>query len=146
MNWSLIFVTVSERLKLAEAKVQEFRNRIDQRKAENYGFASMAAVPYAHVVADLLQNKKPKGATITLAPNPKDIVSHQNGQIGPVSHDMIDLVKSDHVGSSHLEQEDNRVLLACSHSFPEHYSLGRHLIPCKFGFSVSFVSGSPILF
>jgi hypothetical protein len=59
---------------VAEAKVQDFRSRIDQRKAENYGFACMSTVPHAHVVADLLQNKKPKGATVTLAPDPKDIV------------------------------------------------------------------------
>jgi hypothetical protein len=62
-------------VKQAEARVTNFRNRIDQRKAENYGFASLAAVPYAHIVADLLQKKKPKGTSITLAPNPKDIVS-----------------------------------------------------------------------
>ena len=39
------------------------------------GFASMAAVPYAHVVAQILEKKRPKGAVITLAPNPKDIVN-----------------------------------------------------------------------
>lgn len=47
----------------------------DLRKAENYGFASMAAVPYAHIVANILRRRKyPKGATITLTPNLKDIV------------------------------------------------------------------------
>ena len=35
----------------------------------------MAAVPYAHIVAQLLENKRPKGSEISLAPNPKDIVS-----------------------------------------------------------------------
>jgi hypothetical protein len=35
----------------------------------------MAAVPYAHIVAQLLENKRPKGSDIGLAPNPKDIVS-----------------------------------------------------------------------
>lgn len=35
----------------------------------------MAAVPYAHVVANMLAGKKKKGTVITLAPNPKDIVS-----------------------------------------------------------------------
>ena len=58
----------------AEAAINEYRQEIDNRKAENYGFASMAAVPYAHIVARLLQNKKPKGAAVSLAPNPKDIV------------------------------------------------------------------------
>lgn len=35
----------------------------------------MAAVPYAHIVAQLLEGKHPKGSEIALAPNPKDIVS-----------------------------------------------------------------------
>ena len=34
----------------------------------------MAAVPYAHIVANMLRHKNPKGSTVTLAPNPKDIV------------------------------------------------------------------------
>jgi hypothetical protein len=55
--------------------VNEFRNKIDDRKAENYGFASMAAVPYAHVVAHTLHSKRVMGAHVELAPNPKDIVS-----------------------------------------------------------------------
>ena len=38
------------------------------------GFASMAAVPYAHIVAKILEGKSQKGAVIALAPNPKDIV------------------------------------------------------------------------
>ena len=65
----------SDRLKRTEQSVEAYRAQIDRRKPEKYGFASMAAVPYAHVVAQLLQNKRPKGAEITLAPNPKDIVS-----------------------------------------------------------------------
>ena len=36
----------------------------------------MAAVPYAHIVAHMLRNKKPRGTVVTTAPNPKDIVSH----------------------------------------------------------------------
>ena len=58
-----------------EGAIQEYRRQIDTRKAENYGFASMAAVPYAHVVAKILSDKHPKGTNISLAPNPKDIVS-----------------------------------------------------------------------
>jgi hypothetical protein len=65
----------SAKLKRTEAAIEEYRNQIDTRKAENYGFASMAAVPYAHVVANLLRNKHPKGAKIALAPNPRDIAS-----------------------------------------------------------------------
>ena len=35
----------------------------------------MAAVPYAHIVANMLRGKRLKGASVALAPNPKDIVS-----------------------------------------------------------------------
>ncbi|KDQ20055.1 hypothetical protein BOTBODRAFT_41304 [Botryobasidium botryosum FD-172 SS1] len=62
------------KLKKTELAIEQWRTRIDRTKAENYGFASMAAVPYAHVVARILENKRPKGATVTLAPNPKDII------------------------------------------------------------------------
>jgi hypothetical protein len=62
------------KLKRTEAAVEAARAKIDERKAENYGFASMAAVPYAHIVANMLRNKHPKGTDIALAPNPKDII------------------------------------------------------------------------
>ena len=75
MHWGVAFVHDSERLKKTEAAIEEQREHSDNRKAEKYGFASMAAVPYAHVVANMLRNKHPKGTTITLAPNPKDLVS-----------------------------------------------------------------------
>ena len=64
----------SAKLKRTETAIIQYRDQIDARKAENYGFASMAAVPYAHIVANLLRNKHPKGTDIALAPNPKDIV------------------------------------------------------------------------
>ncbi|KAG6850847.1 hypothetical protein H0H93_007465 [Arthromyces matolae] len=62
------------KLQRTEAAIEEYRRQIDTRKAENYGFASMAAVPYAHVVAKILRGKHPKGTHIVLAPNPKDII------------------------------------------------------------------------
>ncbi|KAG5727100.1 hypothetical protein E4T56_gene20354 [Termitomyces sp. T112] len=62
------------KLQRTEAAIEEYRRQIDTRKAENYGFASMAAVPYAHVVAKRLKGKHPKGTKIELAPNPKDII------------------------------------------------------------------------
>jgi hypothetical protein len=65
----------SAKLKRTEAAIEAYRAQIDTRKAENYGFASMAAVPYAHIVAKMLKGKHPKGTTIELAPNHKDIVS-----------------------------------------------------------------------
>ncbi|KAJ7772149.1 hypothetical protein DFH07DRAFT_734442 [Mycena maculata] len=64
----------TNKLKQTEAAVEESRSRIDTHKPENYGFASLAAVPYAHVVARNLSGKRPRGAIVTLAPNPKDII------------------------------------------------------------------------
>lgn len=64
-----------KKLKMTEHAIEEYRQQIDRRKAENYGFASLAAVPYAHIVAHKLEGKHPKGTTVELAPNPKDIVS-----------------------------------------------------------------------
>lgn len=65
----------SAKLKRTETAIEDYRREIDKNKPENYGFASMAAVPYAHIVAKLLNGKHPKGTEIVLAPNPKDIVS-----------------------------------------------------------------------
>lgn len=64
----------SAKLKRTEAAIEEYRAQFDTHKAENYGFASMGAVPYAHIVAHMLRNKHPKGTDIALAPNPKDII------------------------------------------------------------------------
>jgi len=60
----------------------------------------MSSVRYAHVVAQLLENKRPKGAKIILTPKPEDIVNnmgkleqvpsqanHQEGdRLGPSHH------------------------------------------------------------
>ncbi|KAH8828425.1 DUF221-domain-containing protein [Flagelloscypha sp. PMI_526] len=62
------------KLKRTEAAIDDYRAQIDTRKPEPYGFASMAAVPYAHIVAKMLQGKHPHGTIIELAPNPKDII------------------------------------------------------------------------
>ncbi|KAI5117067.1 hypothetical protein M0805_008813 [Coniferiporia weirii] len=64
----------TNKVQRCDAAIEAYRNEIDTRKPENYGFASMAAVPYAHIVARLLQKKKPRGTVVTLAPNPKDII------------------------------------------------------------------------
>lgn len=71
---SMRLILYSAKLKRTEAAIEEYRTQIESRKPENYGFASMAAVPYAHIVAKMLSSKHPKGTTIDLAPNPKDIV------------------------------------------------------------------------
>ena len=72
-NW--LVSSPRRRLQVTEKAVEDYRRQIDDRKPENYGFASMAAVPYAHIVANMLKDKKPKGTDVILAPNPKDIVS-----------------------------------------------------------------------
>lgn len=66
--------SIRKKLQATEKAVEDYRRQIDDRKPENYGFASLAAVPYAHIVANLLKDKKPKGTEVILAPNPKDIV------------------------------------------------------------------------
>ncbi|KAH8115331.1 hypothetical protein DFH11DRAFT_1877093 [Phellopilus nigrolimitatus] len=45
------------KVKRCEAAIEAYRDEIDTRKAENYGFASMAAVPFAHVVARMLHGR-----------------------------------------------------------------------------------------
>lgn len=67
-------LSLRNKVKRCEGAIEAYRQEIDNRKAENYGFASMAAVPYAHIVAHMLRDKRPKGTIVTLAPNPKDIV------------------------------------------------------------------------
>lgn len=61
---SLTFITV----------LQATRIQINDRKAENYGFASFESVPYAHIVAKRLAGKAKKGAHFELAPQPTDII------------------------------------------------------------------------
>lgn len=62
------------KLQRTEEAIENYRQQIDSRQAENYGFASMAAVPYAHIVANILRKKRLKGTDVSLAPNPKDII------------------------------------------------------------------------
>ncbi|GAC92925.1 hypothetical protein PHSY_000484 [Pseudozyma hubeiensis SY62] len=57
-----------------EAAVMHQRETIQQKQPEMYGFASLAAVPYAHAAAKVLQHKKPGGMRITLAPPPTGII------------------------------------------------------------------------
>ncbi|RXW14887.1 hypothetical protein EST38_g10967 [Candolleomyces aberdarensis] len=64
----------SRKLKKIEEAVEEHRDKIDDEKPKNYGFATLASVPYAHIVARKLEGKHFKGTTISLAPNPKDII------------------------------------------------------------------------
>ena len=65
----------SERLKETEEAVKACRVRIGTHIPENYGFVSMPAVPYAHIVAEQLEHQRPNGAKVILTPNLDDIVS-----------------------------------------------------------------------
>lgn len=64
----------TEKIKRLEQGVERWRDTLDTRQAENYGFASMAAIPYAHIVAAQMRKKKKHGAVVAMAPNPKDII------------------------------------------------------------------------
>ena len=79
----------SAKLQRTEKAIEDYRQEIDTRKAESYGFASMAAVAYAHIVANILRKKHPKGTEITLAPNPKDIVCRRRTLPRLTSHHVI---------------------------------------------------------
>ena len=81
----------STKLKRTEAAIEEYRSQFDTRKPENYGFASMAAVPYAHIVAKMLKGKHPKGTSIELAPNPKDIVRYWFIQPLTITYDLVQI-------------------------------------------------------
>ncbi|KAA1133062.1 hypothetical protein PGTUg99_006087 [Puccinia graminis f. sp. tritici] len=62
------------KIKQYELKIQAARDAISGRKPENYGFASFAAVAYAHIVAKKLGAKRIKGVAFSLAPPPQDII------------------------------------------------------------------------
>ncbi|KAF8911479.1 hypothetical protein CPB84DRAFT_1841987 [Gymnopilus junonius] len=62
------------RIKHAEAAVQQYYAQLNLQRAENYGFATMASIPAAHAAARELRGDHPKGITVELAPNPKDII------------------------------------------------------------------------
>ncbi|POW10351.1 hypothetical protein PSTT_06120, partial [Puccinia striiformis] len=62
------------KIKQYELKIAASRDAISDRKPENYGFASFAAVAYAHLVAKKLGRKRIKGVAFSLAPPPQDII------------------------------------------------------------------------
>lgn len=71
----------SSKVKRSEVLIKAYHNEIDTRKAENYGFASMTAMPLAHIIARLLREKKPHGAIVMLVPSIEDIVSYLSNDI-----------------------------------------------------------------
>ncbi|KAE8229330.1 hypothetical protein CF326_g5702 [Tilletia indica] len=64
----------TDQINKCEGAIENWRERIGEKKPESYGFASLAAVSYAHAAARSLKNKKPRGLVIDLAPAPKDII------------------------------------------------------------------------
>lgn len=65
---------LTRRIKELEAAIAAWKERMQERKPESYGFASMATVPFAHAAARSLRKKRPRGLEVTLAPPPKDII------------------------------------------------------------------------
>jgi hypothetical protein len=122
----------SDKLRRTEHAVEAYRAQIDTHKAEKYGFASMAAVPYAHIVAQLLGKKRPKGTEINLAPNPKDIVSKLFllwCAMPTLVH--TDLGKFEPVFSRDVPQEDDGLVPALHDRLPEHCPALRAFHSCQ---------------
>lgn len=100
----------------------------------------MAAVPYAHIVANLLKRKHPKGATITLAPNPKDIVSVPLCLRESCAHVHPGVEEYWPESSRDSSQADHRLVVAHRCLCLQHYPLADHLPPCQ-----PVLGGSPFV-
>ena len=129
----------SAKLQRTERAVEEYRDQIDTRRPENYGFASMAAVPYAHIVANMLRAKRIKGATVHLAPNPKDIVSMSCFEECTIHTAMYaDLGESKYVSRRTLPKEDYRMGFPLPRLLFQHYPIVHHIHPGQLGVSYVF--------
>ncbi|KAK2057112.1 DUF221-domain-containing protein [Colletotrichum caudatum] len=65
---------LTQRIKELEIEIREVRLSVDKRNTMPYGFASYADIAEAHNIAYASRNKRPRGARITLAPRPNDII------------------------------------------------------------------------
>ncbi|KAK9777022.1 putative CSC1/OSCA1-like 7TM region domain-containing protein [Seiridium cardinale] len=65
---------LTQRIKDLEIEIKEVRTTLDKRNTLLYGFASYDDIGEAHCIAHALRKKKPKGATVRLAPRPNDII------------------------------------------------------------------------
>ncbi|KAI9892388.1 MAG: Transmembrane protein 63C [Vezdaea aestivalis] len=63
-----------DRIRLLEDQILHVRKNLDSRNALPYGFTSLDTVADAHILASAARRKHPEGATIQLAPAPKDII------------------------------------------------------------------------
>ena len=65
---------LTERMRELEVEIDHVRESVDKRNPMPYGFASYEMIEEAHTVAYAARNKHPQGATIRLAPQPKDLI------------------------------------------------------------------------
>ena len=65
---------LTERIRVLELQINEYRDRVDAREPLSYGFASWDQIDEAHAVAYAGRKKKPQGASIKLAPRPSDLL------------------------------------------------------------------------
>ncbi|KAL2177099.1 uncharacterized protein P884DRAFT_24195 [Thermothelomyces heterothallicus CBS 202.75] len=65
---------LTQRIKVLELEIKDVRQRIDKRGSMPYGFSSYADIAEAHAIAYACRKRKPRGATIRLAPRPNDII------------------------------------------------------------------------
>ncbi|WFD06185.1 hypothetical protein MVES1_001527 [Malassezia vespertilionis] len=63
-----------EKLRHVEDEIVRVRSDTTVGEPMSYGFASLAAVPYAHAVARTFKNKRARGLRIRLACSPHDII------------------------------------------------------------------------
>lgn len=92
----------------------------------------MAAVPYAHIVANILRKKRLKGTNVSLAPNPKDIVSFLLiiYFCDPDTTYFLDMGEHAQIACGDIPEESNRFLTNGASLLLQHNSALRHLHPC----------------
>ena len=65
---------LTDRIRALEMEISDVRDRVDNRDAMPYGFASWEEISQAHSVAFQARSKRPHGAKIRLAPRPNDLI------------------------------------------------------------------------
>lgn len=62
------------KLRKIEGEIADARAEMDDAPTDSFGFASLAAIPYAHAAARLASGKRPMKMHIELAPSPRDVI------------------------------------------------------------------------
>ncbi|ETI26092.1 hypothetical protein G647_02869 [Cladophialophora carrionii CBS 160.54] len=65
---------LTDRIRALEMEISDVRDRVDNRDAMSYGFASWDQISQAHTVAFQARSKRPQGTKIQLAPRPNDLI------------------------------------------------------------------------